>query len=54
MHFIVQWEKSYIELWEILEKKKREDSNLWMYNSDLNNAIRAFAKTQDNGKSRNS
>ncbi len=31
---------------EIPEKKERDDYNLWMYDGDLNDAMRKFAGTQ--------
>lgn len=49
---IIQWEKSWVELQEIPERKEKEDSNSWMYNGDLNDAMRVFVRTQGDGKSR--
>ena len=51
---IVQWEKSWVELREIPERKEREDSDSWMYDGDLNDAMRAFVRTQGDSKSRES
>lgn len=42
---IVQWEKSWVSIREIPEKKEREDGDLWLYDEDVNNVIRKFAKT---------
>ena len=50
--FIIQWEKSWVELREIPERKEREDSDLWIY--DLNDAMKAFMRTKGNSKSRES
>ncbi len=47
---IVQWEKSWVGLREIPERKEREDSDSWMYDGDLDDAMRAFVKTQGDSK----
>lgn len=47
---IVQWEKEWLELEEILERKERENSDSWMYNGDLNNTMKEFVKTQGDSK----
>lgn len=35
---------------DIPERKKREDSDLWMYNGNFNDAIREFVKIQSDNK----
>lgn len=42
---IIWWEKEWVTLQKIPKRKEREDSNLWMYNSDLNNAMRELVRT---------
>lgn len=41
---IVRWEKSWVEEREIFERKERVDGDLWMYNENVNNAIKEFIK----------
>ncbi len=36
------------------EKKKREDFDLWIYDSDLNDVIQVFVRSQGDSKSTNS
>ena len=49
---IVQWEKEWVELREIPERKEREDSDLWMYDGDLNeSAMREFVRTHGDSQS---
>ena len=33
-------------------KKRKRNFDLWMYNGDLNNAMRAFVRTQGDSKSK--
>ena len=47
---IVQWEKEWVDTREIPERKKREDSDLWMYDGDLNDAMREFVRTEGDSK----
>ena len=35
---------------KIPKRKERDDHDSWIYNLDLNNAIRKFATTQDDSK----
>ena len=35
---------------EIPERKERSDGKLWMYDKDVNNAIKEFARAQGNNK----
>ena len=37
---------------KILERKERDDGNLWMYDEDINNMIRKFARAKDDSKYR--
>ena len=48
---IIQWEKEWVGLREIPDRKEREDSDSWMYDDDLNDAIRAYVRTQGDSKS---
>lgn len=45
---IVQWEKKWDESRESPERKEREDSDSWMCDGDLNDAMRKFVRTHDN------
>ena len=36
--------------WEIPEKKERDNYDLWIYDGDLNDAMRKFAVTKGDGK----
>lgn len=47
---IVQWEKEWVASQEIPERKEREDSDSWMYDRDLNDAMREFVRTQGDRK----
>lgn len=47
---IVRWEKSWVSKKEISEKKERDDGNLWIYNKDVNDAIKKFIRTQSDCK----
>lgn len=47
---IVQWEKEWVGTREIPERKEREDSDSWMYDGDLNDAMREFVRTQGDSK----
>lgn len=47
---IVRWENSWIDLRKIPEQKERTDSNSWMYNVDVIDAIRKFVRTMGNSK----
>lgn len=47
---IVQWEKSWINLGEISKRKKRVNSDLQMYDKDVNNVIKEFARIQRDSK----
>lgn len=40
----------WVDNYEILEKKRRDNYNSWIYNLDLNNIIWKFAATQDDSK----
>lgn len=40
---IVPWENLWVSQQEILEKKEKDNYDLWIYNGDLNNAMRKFA-----------
>ena len=35
---------------KIPEKKERDDSKSWMYDKEVNDAIKAFARTKSNSK----
>lgn len=41
-HNIIQGEKEWVSSRTISERKEREDFDSWMYDSDLNDAIREF------------
>lgn len=47
---IVWWEKSWVSLREIPEKKEKDDGDLWIYDEDINDVIRNFARAQGNSK----
>ena len=47
---IVQWEKSWMHTREIPERKERSDGESWMYDEDVNNAIKGFARVQGDSK----
>lgn len=47
---IVQWEKSWVSIREIPEKKERKDGDSWLHDEDVNDAIRKFARTQGDSK----
>ena len=47
---IVQWENLWVNQREIPEKKEKEDYDSWMYDGDLNDAMRKFAATQGDSK----
>ena len=47
---IVQWEKSLVHRREIPERKERNDGGSWIYNEDVNNAIKEFARAQEDSK----
>ena len=47
---IVQWEKSWVHTREIPERKKRSDGKSWMYDENINNAIKEFARAQGDSK----
>lgn len=47
---IVRWEKEWVASRNIPESKGREDSNSWMYDGDLNDAMREFVRTQGDRK----
>lgn len=51
---IVQWEKSWVEEREIPERKDRNDGDSWMYDDDVNDAIKVFARAQGDSKYYNS
>ena len=42
---IVRWEKSWVSIKMIPEKKERDDGDLWMYDEDVNDAIKKFVRT---------
>ena len=47
---IADWEKSWVEDREIPERKMRNDGDSWMYDEDVNNSIRNFARIQGDSK----
>ena len=47
---IVRWEKEWVSSRTIPERKEREDFDSWMYDGDLNDAMREFVRTQGNSK----
>ena len=47
---IVRWEKEWVPLRNIPERKEREDSNSWVYDGDLNDAMREFVRIQSDCK----
>lgn len=47
---IATWEKSWVENREIPERKMRDDGDSWMYDEDVNNSIRNFARIQGDSK----
>lgn len=47
---IVQWENIWVDLQEIPERKEKEDYDSWIHDPDLNDAIRAFVRTQGDCK----
>lgn len=47
---IVQWENSWVHTREIPERKERSDGESWMYDEDVNNAIKEFTKAQGDSK----
>ena len=47
---IVQWENSWVSVREISKRKKRDDSDSWLYDEDVNNVIRKFDKAQGDSK----
>lgn len=53
-HSIVQWEKLWVEKREIPERKDRNDGDLWMYDDDVNDAIKELARAQGDSKYYNS
>lgn len=50
----MQWEKLWVEKSEIPERKDRNDGDLWMYDEDVNNTIKKFARAQRDSKYYNS
>ena len=49
---IVRWENMWVDNREIPERKGRDDHDSWMYDLDLNDAMRKFAATQGDSKYR--
>lgn len=47
---VVQWENSWVNIREIPEIKEREDGDSWLYDKNVNDAIRKFAKIQGDNK----
>lgn len=47
---IIQQEKEWVELREIPERIKREDSDSWMYDGNFNDAMREFIRIKDDSK----
>ncbi len=47
---IVRWERSWLSIRKIPERKERDDGKSWMYDEEVNDAIRAFARTQGDSK----
>lgn len=41
---IIQWKKKQVASRKILKKKKRGDSNLWIYDSNLNDVIKELVR----------
>ena len=39
-----------METKKIPERKDRDDGDLWMYDEDVNDAIKEFARAQENSK----
>ena len=47
---IVQWKNSWVHTRKIPEQKERSDGESWMYDEDVNNTIKEFAKAQGDSK----
>ncbi len=47
---IVRWEKEWVSSQKIPERKKREDFDSWMYDGDLNDAMREFVRMKGDSK----
>ena len=47
---IVRWEKSWVSIREIPERKERDDGDSWMYDEDVNDAIKKFVRIQGDRK----
>lgn len=47
---VVQWENLWVSIREIPERKEREDGDSWLYDEDINDAIRKFARAQGDSK----
>ncbi len=43
---IVRWEKSWMSKRKIPKRKEKDDGDSWMYDEDVNDAIKKFIKTQ--------
>lgn len=44
IYSIVQWERFWVEDRKIPKRKDRNDRDLWIYDKDVNNAIKEFAR----------
>ena len=47
---IFRWENLWVSQREIPEGKERDDYDSWMYDRDVNDAMRKFAGTQSDSK----
>ena len=47
---IVWWKNMWVDKSEIPERKGKDDHDSWMYDLDLNDAMRKFAATQGDSK----
>ncbi len=47
---IVHWENLWVNKREIPERNKRDDYDFWVYDEDLNDAMRKFAGRQGDSK----
>ena len=46
----VRWEKSWVSKRKIPKRKERNDGDLWIYDENVNDAIKKFVKTQGDRK----
>lgn len=47
---IVQWERLWVSIRKISDKKDRSDGDSCMYDDDVNNAAQEFARVQEGSK----